>query len=117
MTRDMDLFRKMLIEIEAVPPGQWTRIKVEGATAEAIRYHAQLADDAGFIEARFMGNSTTEFAVQRLTYTGHEFLDAARSDTLWAKAKQKMMDSTGVLTVEGLKLALPEVVKAALHHL
>lgn len=86
-------------------------------TAEAIRYHAQLADDAGFIEARFMGNNTTEFAVQRLTYTGHEFLDATRSDTLWAKAKQKMMDSTGVLTVEGLKLALPEVVKAALHRL
>ena len=116
MTRDMDLFRKVLIEIEQVPPGQWRRITVEGATPEEVRYHAELASDAGFIEARFLGNSTTEFVAQRLTYSGHEFLDAARNDTLWATAKKKMMDSAGVLTIEGLKVALQEVVKATLHH-
>ena len=117
MIPDMDLFRRVLIEIEQIPPGQWKRIEIQGEAPEAIKYHAQLDDDAGLIEARFMGNSTTEFAARRLTYSGHEFLDAARNDTLWAKAKKKALDSTGVLTVEGLKLALPEVVKAALHHL
>lgn len=115
MTRDMDLFRKVLLEIEQVPPGQWRQINVAGATSEEVRYHAKLADDAGFVEARFLGNSTTEFAAQRLTNSGHEFLEAARNDNLWLAAKKKMMDSAGVLTIEGLKLVLQEVVKAALH--
>jgi hypothetical protein len=48
----------------------------------------------------------------RLTYSGHEFLDAARSDTVWQKAKAWALKSTGTLTLEGLKLALPHVVKA-----
>jgi hypothetical protein len=42
---------------------------------------------------------------QRLTYNGHQFLDAARSDTVWQKAKSWTQ-------IEGLKLALPHVVKA-----
>ena len=111
----MDLFRKVLLEIEQVPPGQWRRINVEGATSEEVRYHAKLADDAGFVEARFLGNDPAEFVAHRLTYLGHEFLDAARNDNLWLAAKKRMMDSVGVLTIDGLKLVLQELVKAALH--
>jgi hypothetical protein len=47
----------------------------------------------------------------RLTYRGHEFLDAARNDGIWEKAKTAVVESTGVLTLEGLKVALPIVVK------
>jgi hypothetical protein len=36
---------------------------------------------------------------------------------LGLKRKNKMLDATGVLTIEGLRLALREVVKAALHPL
>ena len=49
---------------------------------------------------------------KRLTYSGHEFLDAARGDTVWHKAKALTLKSTGTLTLEGLKIALPHVVKA-----
>ena len=41
---------------------------------------------------------------KRLTYAGHQFLDAARSDTVWQKAKSLVAKSTGTLTLEGLKL-------------
>jgi len=47
-----------------------------------------------------------------LTYGGHEFLDAARNDTVWEKAKTAVVKSTGVLTLEGLKVALPMVLKS-----
>ena len=47
-----------------------------------------------------------------LSYDGHQFLDAARSDTVWQKAKSWTQKTTGTLTLEGLKLALPHVVKA-----
>ncbi|MGC1294758.1 MAG: DUF2513 domain-containing protein [Alloacidobacterium sp.] len=114
MIRDLELFRKVLIETEQVPPGQWQRIAVEGATPEETCYHMRLAFEARLIEARFMDDSAKDFVVRRLTYSGHEFLDAARSDTLWATAKEWMMESTGALTVEGLKVALQQEVKAAI---
>ena len=49
---------------------------------------------------------------KRLTYSGHQFLDAARSDTVWQKAKSWTLKTTGTLTLEGLKLAFPHVLKA-----
>jgi Hypothetical protein (DUF2513) len=114
MIRDMDLLRRVLIETEQVPPGQWRRIDVEGTSPEKTCYHVWLASEANLIVARFMDDSIKDFVVRQLTYSGHEFLDAARSDTLWAAAKQKMMESTGALTIEGLKLVLRQEVKAAL---
>jgi hypothetical protein len=74
----------------------------------------RLASQACFIVARFMDDSTKDFVVRELTYSGHEFLDAARSDTLWATAKEKMMESTGALTIEGLKGVLRQEIKAVL---
>jgi len=48
---------------------------------------------------------------KRLTYSGHEFLDAARSDTVWNKAKDMVRKATGTITLEAVKVALPEAVK------
>jgi hypothetical protein len=47
-----------------------------------------------------------------MLYSGHEFLDATRSDTVWEKAKTGVVKSTGVMTLEGLKGALPLVMKS-----
>lgn len=114
MKRDMDLFRKVLFEVEAIPPDMvhWMQFTVEGYSQDEVAYHARLAHDAGFILARFLPG-TNDFAVQRLTYAGTEFLDAARSDTLWHKAKQTLLKNAGVLTVEGLKLALSHLMESA----
>jgi Hypothetical protein (DUF2513) len=61
-------------------------VEVEGYTKDEVAYHAELAEEAGLIKARFL-KPTNEFAVERLTYEGHEFLDAARSDKMWNKAR------------------------------
>jgi hypothetical protein len=47
----------------------------------------------------------------RLTFDGHEFLDAARSDTVWRTAKEKIVSATGVITLEALKVMMPRVMK------
>ena len=41
-----------------------------------------------------------------LTWQGHEFLDAARNDTIWRKAKKKVLETTGGLAFDVLKAAL-----------
>ncbi len=51
---------------------------------------------------------------QRLgAYEGHEFLDAARSDTIWSKAKATVMKNAGTLTLEALKATLAILMKHA----
>lgn len=94
MKRDMDLFRSLLLKIEEQPA--FTTPEVAGHTDEELWYHAQLAEEAGFIIADF---TTDGFTVQRLTYAGHEFIDAARHETLWNKAKQILLSNSGALTV------------------
>jgi hypothetical protein len=116
MKRDMELFRKFLLEVETIPPDMvnWVGLTVEGYSPDEVAYHARLAHDAGFIEARFLPG-TNDFTVRRLTYAGHEFLDAAREDTLWQKAKQTVLSNAGTLTVEALKTALAMLMQQAAH--
>jgi hypothetical protein len=116
MKRDMDLFRAVLLAIEEQPfvgSGYTAKPTVAGFSEEEICYHAQLAQDAGFIEATFLPR-TTQFMVKRLTFAGHEFLDAAREDTLWNKAKEILLSKTGTLTVEGLKATLVMLIQHAI---
>lgn len=109
----MDLIRAILIEAEKFPLDSSIHdISVEGYTEDAITYHVQLAHEAGLIDA--IDLTTTQgvcWKPMRLTYQGHEFLDAARSDTVWNKAKGMLLSATGTLTIEGLKAALPQVMK------
>ncbi len=114
MKRDMDLLRALLLKIEELPPaGDFTgNIEIEGHTPEEVAYHAQLAQDAGLIVARFLP-PTNYFFAQRLTYAGHEFLDAAREEKLWNKAKQTVLSNAGTLTLEALKTALSLLMQQA----
>ncbi|SRR6266545_1190172 len=113
MQRDLDLIRTILLEVEKSSSLDGCRVEVPGRSREELYYNAQQAHDAGLIEARFLRGST-EFHVLRLTYQGHEFLDAARNETLWARAKETVTKNTGALTLEGLKIALAALVKHAL---
>jgi Hypothetical protein (DUF2513) len=113
MTRDMDLIREILMEVEKSPSLHGWQVTIPGCSSEELFYNAQLAQEAGLIDARFLHGST-DFHVLRLTYEGHEFLDAARNDTRWAKAKQIAIKNTGTLTLAALKVALEALVKSAL---
>ena len=113
MKRDMDLIRTILIEVEKLPPEPgFHNVSVPGYTEEEITYHVELAHEAGLIEA--VGLTSLDgvcWKPRRLTYQGHQFLDAARSDTVWEKAKNTLLSTAGTITLEGLKAALPEIVK------
>lgn len=116
MKRDMDLVRSILLKIEEQPyTGSFLDVSVPGHTGEEISYHIMLLDEAGLIEAENVSSSDgMDWKALRLTYAGHEFLDAARNDNVWSSAKEWVMASTGVLTLEALKVALPEVIKRIL---
>jgi hypothetical protein len=116
MERDLDLVRLLLLEVEKtgkndlnIPPSPIKEFK-----EDTILYHLLLMKEAGLIEVDFVKGTTfiPKMAwVHRLTWEGHEFLDAARKDAVWQKAKKWMMDTVGALTLEGMKIALAEVIK------
>lgn len=93
MKRDMDVVRQILIATEALPPGQGLD-RMDGLDPAIFVHHVVLMKDGGLIEASAQvgRGSFANFAiVQRMTWSGQDFLDAARDDTLWQKAKVNVM--------------------------
>ena len=56
MKRDIDLLRALLLKIEEMPYSEHLMgaIQIPGYSEEEVCYHAQLAADEGFIEAKFL---------------------------------------------------------------
>ncbi len=116
MKRDMDLIRKILFEIEQRPPlkGRFVPVELEGYTEDVINYHVMLLDEAGLIKAQNLtSHSGGLYVPVRLTWQGHEFLDAARDDTRWNKTKDTMTKAGGFVFEVG-KALLIELMKQQL---
>ena len=116
MKRDMELGRKILFAVEEKDDFS-TPITLEicGYTKLEVAYHIKLLNQAGLIEATDLSDDISdEWAVTSLTSIGHDFLDAARNDTIWSKAKETILGKGSALTFDMLKIALAEVVKTQL---
>ncbi|MBZ5629633.1 MAG: DUF2513 domain-containing protein [Acidobacteriia bacterium] len=109
----MDLIRTIPLEVENFPNQQWRTSNLPNHSQAAVCYNVQMAQEAGLLEAR-VHPTVAHFVVSRLTYQGHEFLDAARDHTRWAKAKDTVLNSAGALTLEALKIALGALMKEAI---
>jgi len=105
MKRDMDLVRKILFQVEAhQAPDAPFEVDVPGYSQEQIAYHVRLLAAAGLLRAMdFSGNGPLDWQPQSLTWSGHEFLDATRSDTTWHKVKAEIKDKGVSLTFELVK--------------
>jgi len=75
--------------------------------------------DDGLIEGRVSdeigGKYPRHYVIQRLTSAGHDFLDASRNDTIWAKFKKRAAKFGGSLSIpvamELLKTLLKDQLK------
>jgi hypothetical protein len=113
MKRDMDLVRKILLELEGKNPKDdgLEPEQLSGHTPEEVGYHIGLLKEAGLVEAmdaRSYGNPMNWIAT-RLTWEGHEFLEASRNEGVWTKAKQIAAEKGGGLTFEVLKQLLSKL--------
>ena len=120
MKRDMDLARSILFAIEASEddPRGWVEDlgSFEGHSDTVVSYHVKLLYEAGFIEADDLstaGEGNFRWLAKQLTWEGHEFIDTARKDSLWERAKRLTLDKTGGLSLELLKAVLISLGKQA----
>jgi hypothetical protein len=131
MKRNLDLCREILQALEAHAE-RWHEDKpeVDGRPQKEVAYHVDLLCEAGLVWSEFreaqslcadaeMAEKISHHMYQnrdryRLTWAGHEFLDAARDDTRWNSAKRNVIDNTGGLAFEFVKAVLMQKSKELL---
>ena len=115
MKRDMDLIREILLQVEEAPAdGHGVSLKLPEYDPKVVNYHVRLLAEADLIKARTTDHTTyTSYRPLRLTWTGHEFLDAARNERLWSKVKDLLKCKVGPVPLEVLQTVLTELGKQA----
>lgn len=110
MKRDMDLVRKILFVLEEHESGFAPEpLLVEGYSSERIGFHVLLMGEGGLLKcckSTSFGAGTPSAAPTRLTWEGFDFLEAARADSTWYKAKKKFKDAGEGVVFEILKAVL-----------
>jgi hypothetical protein len=118
MKRDMDLVRKIVFALEEYEHGRAPRsLKIEEYTDEQIGYHVYLMAEAGLVKGHSIGTMRSAspcWMATSLTWEGHEFAEAARSDTLWNNTKAVVKDKVGSVGIGLLIEVLKQQAKLAL---
>jgi hypothetical protein len=111
MKRDIDLVRKILFQVdEKGQPRGWVDLEIPGYAPEQIAHHIWLLQDGGLIEAQDLSHlGALDYRPKKLTWAGHEFLDAARNDTVWNRTKEMVKEKGGSIPFEVLKGLLLKV--------
>lgn len=101
MTRNMDLVRTILLDVEKRKPacGTWDyEAFLEGEDTAKVVEHLNLLINEGFLtgKASYIPESDfSEVSDINLTWKGYEFLSLSRDDSIWKIAKDKILD-TGI---------------------
>lgn len=96
----MELIRLLLLEQEIgeYPP------ELEDYSEEDVLYNYRLMGDSGLIDAEFIPELGVpqHVSVRRLTWAGHDFLDATRDYKIWQKAKEHIIKTGASWTFQTL---------------
>ena len=112
MKRDIDLVRAILLSVEDGEDSNghgFMRLNIPGRSREEVSYHVGLLYEAGLVDAANLSAfDGYEWRPERLTWRGREFLDSARDESVWERAKKESR-KTGNFSFEVLKVALAAV--------
>lgn len=105
MKRDMDLVRQIMQTLEARPStSNVLDLEIAGRHRLEVWQHLEIMAEARLVKGVSLTSSSVGCA--GLTWEGHEFLEAARNDTIWQKAKDVALKATGGLSLDALKTTL-----------
>jgi len=115
----MDLVRKILLEIESESGGfSYKSLENEGFSKDDIEYHLTIMLEAGLIHGVTHNRSGHHYQLiipTRLTWAGHDFLDACRDEGRWAEAKEIFRKAGGV-TFDVAKQVLVQLAVSGVSH-
>jgi len=121
MNRNWDVVREILIRLEEAEADDCLRISgFPTERAQEISYHVELLIEAGLVAgqmAKTLGHGPHDFFVERLTWNGHEFLDAIRSNTIWQKTKSSFTSKGLSMTFDLIKQVAVDLTSAYLKNI
>jgi hypothetical protein len=101
LLRDILLAIERRSETRACTPGELAL----GSPYEQTVYHVALLADAGLIQTSVRQQLTGGvLVIVRMTWQGHEFLDAARDDSRWERALE--LTDGGIAELQNVLVAL-----------
>lgn len=112
MKRNWDTIRLILTKVEGKHDSSYALLlqhfePFDNLDQFEISYHVRLLLEIGLVEGRIDGpvggGKPATFAILRLTWAGHEFLDSIRSDTVWNKTKETFTTKGLDMTFETIK--------------
>lgn len=113
--RDVELLRLILVQCEA---GKLDPLKA--LDTHKVAYHVKLAAEIGWIEGKACKVNEHKFEepyyrwfISDLNNAGHEFLSAARSDTVWKRTKENVIKPGASWTLKQFAGKLFEYAAAA----
>ena len=114
MKRNWDTIRELLTKLEEcdLPQDMLQLSSFPEDRAAEISYHLELLIEAGLVDGEMvktLGGGPYDFFANRLTWNGHEFLDAIRSDTVWQKTKKVFVTKGVSMTFDLVKSVASEV--------
>lgn len=121
MKRDLSLVRRILLRCEEAPANQWLESQHFdlGVKNFELGEHVGLMIDASLLDGEMTGTHDDQisFFIRKVTWLGHDFLDASRDTKIWSKllemAKDKGISLTFDLALAWLKKEIAE--RAGMH--
>ena len=116
MKRDMDLVRKILFAVEDSEDGNVDLDNI-GYDRDQIYLHVELMEERGLVDASIAhgsdgpGHRILACRIRRLTWEGHDFLEMARRNDIWERAKKMCLKESGGLAIDILKDCLTRLIK------
>lgn len=113
MERNMALVRQICFAIEKLTkPTLTSQLHIDGFDSQSIVYHCEIMYEAGLFKGHEIGAGPDRlYQLSRLTWAGHEFVDAVRNETVWNQLCKDVRTSMttisfSVLTEYATRLAL-----------
>ena len=114
MKRDMNLVRLLLLVVEGGDP----KPDMSAYNQKQQAYHMAKLIEAGLVRGgvvRDRSGGVCGASAVELTWEGHEFLDAARSEKVWNRALSKAKSEGIEISISILKELLAQTAKSLLN--
>jgi hypothetical protein len=96
MTRNMELIRKIVLEVQARKDLKRRAIKIDGVDEPILARHVEMLFGAGLLEGTIsddIGRGYPTILVYDLSMDGHDFAAVIANESVWAKVKQSLSPS------------------------
>lgn len=119
MKRNLELIRFLLIKLEECNHYNIRLselIKNSPYTLEEADYNVRLLSEANYVKVFGFApaKNAKDWLLIRLTFIGHEYLDAIRDDTVWRKTRDKLLTVGGTASLEMVKVVAYAIAKTIL---